>query len=143
MILGLWYNIYGDSMDILLQLFHEKEIQKLLEMNPKLKYLKKENTRFMIKFLSDLKCNNRVIRSIIIRNSFFLLRPCSEVDELISILKEYGVENLDMAFYIYPNLLNKNAYEIDNFYIKKRQEGYSNDDINNILEVEPFLIDAK
>ena len=126
-----------------MQLFHQKEINKLLEMNPKLKYLKKENTRFMIKFLSDLNCNNRVIRSIIIRNSMFLLRPCSEVDELICIFKEYGVDNLDMAFYLYPELLNKSAYEIDNFYCKKRAEGYSNEDINNILEVEPFLIDAK
>jgi len=126
-----------------MQLFHQKEIDKLLEMNPKLKYLKKENTRFMIKFLSDLGCNNRTIRSIIIRNSMFLLRPCREVDELIGIFKEYGVNNLNMAFYLYPNLLNKDAYEIDNFYCKKRSEGYSNSDINNILEVEPFLIDEE
>ena len=141
MLLFLWYNKYGDTMDILKQLFHEKEIEKLLEEEPNLKYMDKKDARNIIKILTENKCSNRVLRSLILRNPSFLLRKYSEIKELIDIILEYGIENIDMMFYIYPNILNKSAYEIDNFFIKKHQQGLSNDLICDILEVEPFQID--
>ena len=128
-------------MDILLQLFHSKEIEKIIEKCPDVKFVPKENLRNIIKLIADQNCNNNILRYIIMNNPSFLLRDSSEIEELISILKEYGVVDFDLAFTVYPYLLNKSAYEIDNFYIKKHQEGYSNEDISEILEVQGFLID--
>lgn len=128
-------------MDILKQLFYDKEIDVILSKCDDIKYAKKEEVRKIIKILQDNNCNNKIMRKIIMQNPSFLIRKYEKIKEIIDILKEYGIENIELCFIIYPELLNKSAYEIDNFYIKKHQEGYSNEEINDILETEPYLID--
>ena len=129
-------------MDILGQLFHEKELEKLLEKCADIKYLKKEEVRKIILLFKSLNCDDNLIRYFIMNNPFFLLNGYDKLYELISALDEYGVKDLDLTIYLYPNILNKDVYELDNFYIKKHQEGYSNEDINELLEIEPYLIDC-
>jgi len=130
-------------MDILIQLFHEKEIEKILEKCEDVKFAKKDEIRSIIKQLHDAGCDDNLIRYLIMTNPSFITNESSKIKEIINVLSEYGIEDLDLVFYLYPKILNKDAYEIDNFYIKKHQEGYSNDDIKELLEVEPYLIDEK
>ena len=128
-------------MDILKQLFHEKEIEKILEKCEDVKFAKKDEIRSIIKQLLDVGCDNNLIRYLIMTNPNIVTNSSNKIKEIIDVLTEYGIEDLELVFYLYPYILNKDAYEIDNFYIKKHQEGYSNEDIKNILEVEPYLID--
>ncbi|MBQ3307075.1 MAG: hypothetical protein IJG68_02660 [Bacilli bacterium] len=128
-------------MDILSQLFQKFEINRLVLSCPELQFIEKDNTRKILKLLVDNGCSNRVLRSIIIMNPSFLLRSYDSIFDLVKCFNEYGIENIDLMLLTYPFILDKTPYEIDNFYIKKRQEGYSNEDIGNILEVEGALIE--
>ena len=74
-------------------------------------------------------------------NPAFLLRSYDSISDLMNCFNEYGIENIDLMLLAYPFLLDKTPYDVDNFYIKKKQEGYSNEDIGNILEVEGCLIE--
>lgn len=128
-------------MDVLMQLFYEKELNKIINDCNELKYAKKEEISKIINYFHEIEFDDNMLRYLILMNPSFLTISSDKIIELIKALKEYGVEDLDMCFYLYPKILNKSVYEIDNFYIKKNQEGYNNDDINTILEVEPYLID--
>ena len=128
-------------MDILLQLFNRKELDRIISKCEDLKKLKKDDISNIINFFHELNFDDTYIRFIIMGNPTFLLRSSDKLRELIDALKEYGVTDVDLCIYLYPEILNKSVYEIDNFYIKKHLEGLDNESINLLLETEPSLID--
>lgn len=129
-------------MDILSQLFKKEEIDEILEMNPNIQYQKKEDLRRIIKLLADQKCSNRILRNILQTNPMVLTRSPEDVEELIIKLKEYNILHLDKLFDEYPFILIKDAYEIDGYFINKRNENMSLEDARELLEKEPFQIDV-
>ncbi len=129
-------------MDILSQLFKKEEIDEILEMNPNIQYQKKEDLRKIIKLLADQKCSNRILRNILQTNPMVLTRSPEDVEELIIKLKEYNILHLDKLFDEYPFILIKDAYEIDGYFINKRNENMSLEDARELLEKEPFQIDV-
>ena len=128
-------------MDVLLQLFNDKELDRIISKCEELKSTSKEEISNIINYFHELNFDDTYIRFIIMNNPSFLTRSSTKIKELIEALKEYGIEDLDLCIYLYPEILNKSLYEIDNFYIKKHLEGLSNEDINLLLETEPNLID--
>ena len=128
-------------MEILLQLFREEEIKEIVRNNKEIKNLTKEDLRKSIKYLADLGCNNRIMRNIIKSNPFYLTRDMEDVEELIEKIRDYSINHIELMLDTYPFLLNKNAYEIDGFFIKKRQEGLSEEETKELLELEPYLIE--
>ena len=128
-------------MDVLLQLFNDKELDRIISKCEELKSTSKEEISNIINYFHELNFDDTYIRFIIMNNPSFLTRSSTKIKELIEALKEYWIEDLDLSIYLYPEILNKSLYEIDNFYIKKHLEGLSNEDINLLLETEPNLID--
>ena len=128
-------------MDILLQLFNDKELDRIISKCDELKSVSKDEISKIINYFHELNFDNTYIRFVIMNNPTFLTRSADRIIEIIEALKEYGIEDIDLCIYIYPLILNKSLYEIDNFYIKKHLEGLSNEDINLLLETEPYLID--
>ena len=129
-------------MDILRQLFREEEIKRLIKENDWLKIISKEQVRDIIKTLSDEKCNNRVLRNIIITYPEVLRKDVDELKELIYVLKGYEIIHLENLFDEYPFFLKKKAYEVDNFFFIKQKEGHKNNEIKKILEDTPYMIDV-
>jgi flagellar motor switch protein FliG len=128
-------------MDVLLQLFNDKELDRIIGKCEDIKSTSKEEISNIINYFHELNFDDTYIRFIIMNNPSFLTRSSTKIREIIEALMEYGIEDLDLCIYLYPIILNKSLYEIDNFYIKKHLEGLSNEDINLILETEPYLID--
>ena len=128
-------------MDILLQLFNDKELDRIVDKCEDLKKIKKDDISSIINYFHELNLDDTYIRFIIMNNPTFLTRSSDKLRELIDALKEYGVSDIDLCIYLYPEILNKSVYEIDNFYIKKHIEGLDNEHISLILETEPSLID--
>ena len=129
-------------MDILRQLFREEEIKRLVLENDWLKIISKEQIRSILKILSNEKCNNKVLRNIIITYPEVLRKNIDELNELIYILKGYKIIHLEVLFDLYPLFLRKKGYEVDNFFFIKQKEGLKNDEIKKLLEREPYLIDV-
>jgi len=129
-------------MEVLRQLFREEEIKRLEEQNPYIKYQSKENLKRVIKLLADQKCNNRVLRNIIQTNPNILTRDPDDIEELIYKLKEYHVLHLEKAFDEYPYLLDKNAYEVDGYFIRKQKENMTLEEASKQLEEKPYLIEV-
>ena len=128
-------------MEVLKQLFRDNEIEKLKEDNSNLVYLSSEDISKVIRVLANQKCNNRVLRKIIMTYPDILNRNVDDLEDLIYKLKEYNVLHFDKAFDNYPYLLNKQPYEIDSFFFVKQKEGLSDDEIIKILEEEPYKIE--
>ncbi|MBR3210591.1 MAG: hypothetical protein IKF71_01480 [Bacilli bacterium] len=128
-------------MDSLKQLFRDGEVEQIISQNPEIKIRNKEDIRKILKLLSDQKCNHRVMRYILMINPFVLTRNPEELEELIYKLKEYHVIHLDKVFEGDPYLMSKNSFDIDCFFFTKQKEGYSDQEIVEILENEPYQIE--
>lgn len=126
-------------MDILKQLFREEDIKVLRERVPELEKVSPDNIRKIIKLLSDQKCDMPLLRKIIIVTPEVLLRDPSDIEELIYKLKEYNVLKIKEMLENYPLLIMKNAYEVDGYFIKMKNQNKTLEEAREHLEKFPFL----
>ena len=130
-------------MEVLRQLFNDKEIDNLLEVNPYIKVKSDKDLGSVIKVLSHTHCTNKVLRNIITTNPFVLLRDASDIEELIEKLEGYNIKRVDKIFDMYPYILLKNAYEIDGYFIKCHSKGIDISKAVEMLLEDPYLIDKE
>ena len=128
-------------MDILLQLFRQEEINKLVEENDWIRKLNKDDLRQVIRLLANERCNNKLLRNIIQTNPDVLGKNPDELEELILKFKEYNIIHLDKVFDTYPYILNKKAYMLDTYFFIKEKEGLTEEEISKMLEEEPYKIE--
>ncbi len=128
-------------MDILLQLFRQEEINKLVEENDWIRKLNKDDLRQVIRLLANERCNNKLLRNIIQTNPEVLGKNPDELEELILKFKEYNIIHLDKVFDTYPYILNKKAYMLDTYFFIKEKEGLTEEEISKMLEEEPYKIE--
>lgn len=119
---------------------NEAEIKDVFEINPQIKNISSEQILKLITILKQIDCNDRIIRNIIITNPFYLTRLDTDIINLMNKLVSIGLRNLNILFDTNPYLLNKDAFEIDNF-IKEQQKKYSLEEIVNIIDNNPYIID--
>lgn len=129
-------------MELLKQLFSEEEINEILEQNEDVKKLTKEELKGTLKFIADLMDhNNQKIRRIIQMNPEVLSRTKEEMDELVEKLNQYHFKDVAKMIDEYPYFLNKDAYEIDGYFIRKRKNGISLEDAAIELEKDSYKIE--
>lgn len=117
------------------------EIKDMIEICPEILQLSKEEIHNNIDLLKRLECNERYIKNIIISNPFYLNRTIDDITKLINKFIQIGVTNIDMLLDSNPFILNKDAYEIDEYIDIEKNEGKNLEDIVNEFESNPYIID--
>ena len=129
-------------MELLNQLFRENEINEILAENEDVINIPKEELRKTIKFIADLMDhNNAKIRRIIQLNPYVLSRTKEEMEELIHKLQEYHFKDIKKMIDEYPFFLNKDGYEVDGYFIRKKKNGVSLEDAMIELEKDSYKIE--
>ncbi len=118
----------------------ENDIKEMLETFPNIKDIDENNIKKLITILKRVGCSNRTIKDIIISNPFYLDRLDTDIIKLIQKLESIGLENLNILFDTNPYLLNKDAFEIDDF-IKEHIQNYSLEEIAEAIDDNPYLLD--
>lgn len=128
-------------MDSLLKVFSEDEIVNIININPGIKDVCNSHIDSLIKVLEDLGLNNNVLKNVIMSNPFYLTRDLDDIVSLINCLNEYGVRNLNIIIDTYPLFLNLYKSDLDDFIEIKMSDGLNQDEIIEIIESEPYIID--
>ena len=90
-------------------------------------------------FLKKIGCDERIIKNVIMSNEQVLLRSISDLEKLVSKLREIGLTDIVDLLDANPYILNLDAYEIDDYIKRKEESGESFDEIVDALESEPAL----
>ena len=122
-------------IDYLLDLgIDENDIKNIMEFNNGLTDYEEYHKN--IETLEMIGCNDKEIRNIIISNPNILIRSNLDILKLIKTLASYGFNTLNITFDTNPFLLNKDSYEIDEFFKEKRKQNLSDDEIIDLIENE-------
>lgn len=117
------------------------EIKDMIEICPEILELSKPEILNNIDLLNNIGCSERCIKNIITSNPFYLNRTLEDIISLINKLIKIGVTNIDLLFDSNPFLLNKDAYEIDEYINIEKNKGKSLSDIVEEFESNPCIID--
>ena len=112
----------------------ENDIENIMEFNNGLTDYEEYDKN--IETLEMIGCNDKEIRNIIISNPNILIRSNLDILKLIKTLASYGFNTLNITFDTNPFLLNKDSYEIDEFFKEKRKQNLSDDEIIDLIENE-------
>lgn len=128
-------------MESLLQIFNEDEVVELIELNPEIRNVSDDNINKLINILKNYKFSVSRLKNIIKSNPFYLSRDIDEVDALINKLLEKEIYNVGIIIDTYPLFLNYYDEDIDEFFDLKSNEELNNDEIVELIESNPYLID--
>ncbi len=128
-------------MDYLFEIFSSLEIEEVFNYNNLFHSLNIDDIKQHIAILRSINCHDNDIRNIILSYPEYLNRSITDVEHLISKLRDLGIEDLDVVFDSYPYLLSKNDFEIEKFINDKVKDGYDFLDIVDELESTPYVID--
>ena len=120
---------------------NDNEVKSMIEQCPNIKELVYNEIGTNIEILRNINCNDRHIRNILICNPFYLDRTKEDIINLINKLVQLNISNINLLFDSNPFLLNKDAYEIDDYIKKQLLKGKSLENIVGELESNPYIID--
>lgn len=114
-------------------------IQSMIEINPELKDLSREDIIEKVCLLEEVQCDTEIIRNIISSNPQFLSRTIKDVVKLLNYLLKIGFKNLNLLLDSNPYILNLDDFEIENYINKRKSNGDILTDIIDDLEENPHL----
>lgn len=123
--------------------FNDDELKEMVNINRELVNITDEDIDNHILFLEELGCKQRHIKNILISNPFYLNRSLEELKDLIKYLNGLGFTYLNLLFDSNPEFLNKDVFEIEEFINKKKNDGISLEDIVDLIDSNPFVIDEE
>ena len=127
-------------IDYLLKLgIDDENIKNIMEFN-KL-YTDYDDYKKNIETLKIIECDDKEINNIIISNPNILIRSNDDIINLIKKLRLYGFININILFDTNPFLLNKDDYEIEEYFNDKIKQGLSVPEIIDIIESDPYAMD--
>lgn len=115
--------------------FSEEDIKELLEINPELSSLSYEEIVDIVEVLKDINCDDKIIKNIIMSNPLYLNRCTGDVKALINKLESLGIQRLDITFDSNPWLLNKDAFEIDDYIEEEKRLGKDLEEIIDAIDM--------
>ena len=119
--------------------FNENDIKNIIEINKDIIELSNEEIKKLISILISVGCKDYHIRNIISANPCYLSRSTNDIKQLINKLLSLGIQHLEITFDSNPWLLNKDAYEIDQYIYEEKSKGLSIDEI--IDKIDSGMID--
>lgn len=123
--------------------FDQDDIKLMLELNPELEEISNDEIQNHINILKAIGCNTNNIIDIAVANPFYLTNLEEDIIELIAKLKSLGFTYLNLLFDSNPFLLNKEAFEIDDYIKQEIKKGKLLEDIVDDFEANPYLIDEE
>lgn len=118
----------------------EIDLKDIIETNPEITKLSDDEIKNQIDILKQINCNNETIKNIIVTNPFYLTRLDDDILKLINKLTSLGLNNLNLLFNSNPYILNKDVFEI-NCFIKEQQTKYTLEEIIDMIDDNPYIID--
>ena len=112
----------------------EEELKSMLELNANI--LDEPELNILIDILYLIKCDERMIKNILISNPNYLSRTKEDVVGLINELLGIGLNDLNILFDTNPYLLDLDDFDIEDYKI---EHNYSNEELVNLLEGDPFI----
>ncbi len=94
-----------------------------------------------IQILKQIGCDEDKIKNIIIGNPLILNRSANDIQKLITCLTDYGFQDLNLLFDSYPSMLNKDAFEIEDYIEEKRKNKEELEDIIDRIDSNPAIVD--
>ena len=117
----------------------EDTIKSMMELEPSLKELKKEEIIEKKIILEKIGCSNNQIVNIISSNPTYLDRTNTEIIKLINCLTRYNFNNLNILFDSNPYILNLEPFEINNYINNRLSNGDRLEDIVDELDSNSYL----
>ena len=115
--------------------------KEMISINKDILSLDNEEIRNIVSILKYINCSDSEIRNILIINPNYLSRCYSDVIDLINKLKELKIDDLNELFNNNPHLLNKDAFEIEDYINDEISNDRKLEDIIDELVSNPFIID--
>lgn len=115
----------------------------MIEIFPNIINLSNIELENSIDLLKNINCNDRQIRNILISNPYYLDRSNEDILNLIKKLIQINIKNINLLFDSNPFLLNKDAYEIEEYIYKELNKGKILDEIIDEFESNPYIIDEE
>jgi len=119
----------------------EQDIKFIVEQCPDILEMTNEEIIEKIELLKLIECSDIHIRNIISSNPNYLTRLNKDIIDLINKLSKLGFSCLNLLFDSNPFLLNKDAFEIDDYIKLKLNQGNSLVNIIDEIESNPYIID--
>ena len=117
----------------------ETTIKNMLEINPEIKEMTTDEIIKKKLVLKEVNCNDIQILNIISSNPMFLSRTNSDVVKLLNYLLDIGFETLNILFDSNPYILNLDVFEIEDYIVKRRNNGEQLEDIIDDMDSNPYL----
>ena len=117
----------------------DNTLSTMLEINPEINDLSREEILDKIELLKSVNCNNYQITNIISSNPIYLSKINEDILLLIKKLDELGFSSLNILFDANPYILNLDSYEIDNYINNRVNNGEKVDNIVDDLDTNPYL----
>ena len=122
-------------MDALIRFgFTIEEIKDMMDTNDSIEEVSEVLIYSLIDILKEIGCTQEDIKDILLCNPFYLTRDLDKIHDLMDQLKKVGCKHLNLIFDTNPYLLNMDVKELDRFYNKKIHEGYTNEEILEMIE---------
>ena len=120
----------------------EEEFNEISSINMFLESMDEDDVRGPILFLRDFGCSDAMIKNTIISDAFFLSRMVTDLVKTVQKLEEIGMIKDDISELIdgYPYILERDAFEIDEYVKRKAAEGMSPDEICDRIYDNPMEI---
>ena len=119
----------------------DMDFKNIIGMNPSIQEMDDKDVNNHILFLRDIGCEERHIRNIIITNPFYFNRDVDDLIHLVYFLTKIGITSLNLLFDSNPFLLNKNDFEIEEFVNVQLNNGMNIEDIGDLIDSNPYIID--
>ena len=100
-----------------------------------------EDFNKIIDLFVNINCSPSMIRNIVVGNPYIMQRSYEDIINLINYMTSIGLNNLNLMFDSYPNFLNKDKFEIEDYVNMKLNEGILLEDIVDELDNNPMIID--
>ena len=120
----------------------DQDIKNILSMDIDFDSFDINDIKGNIELLKLFGFSLKEIRNIVIANPMFLNNMTKDTLDLLNYLKEeLNITYLNLLFDNNPFLLSKEKFEIKEFVSKKENEGLTKEDIKDLIESNPYIID--
>ena len=117
----------------------ENTIKSMLEINPEIKELTRNNIIEKEQLLENINCSKLQITNIISSNPNYLSKTNESVIKLLNYLKNLKFSTLNILFDSNPYILNLEPFEIERYIEKRKNNGEILEDIIDDLDSNPYL----
>ena len=120
----------------------DQDIKNILSMDIDFDSFDINDVKGNIELLKLFGFSLKEIKNIVIANPMFLNNMKKDTLDLLNYLKEeLNITYLNLLFDSNPFLLSKEKFEIKEFVNKQEKEGLTKEDIKDLIESNPYVID--